>query len=65
VGAGFSRAVLAQELASRAGAQVLVLDSRPHIAGNCHTMRDEPTGVLVHVYGPHIFNTNNQSVGNT
>ena len=62
VGAGFSGAVLARELASRAGAQVVVLDSRPHIAGNCHTERDGATGVLVHVYGPHIFNTDNLRV---
>ena len=62
VGAGFSGAVIARELATRTSAQVHVIDARNHIGGNCHTARDESTGVLVHVYGPHIFNTRRQDV---
>jgi UDP-galactopyranose mutase len=62
VGAGFSGAVLAHELATRAEAQIVVVDCRPHVAGNCHTERDAATGVLLHVYGPHIFNTDNERV---
>lgn len=61
VGAGFSGAVVARELAS-AGHDVLVVDQRPHVAGNCHTERDPETGVMVHVYGPHIFHTDNETV---
>ncbi|MCP9849775.1 UDP-galactopyranose mutase [Cyanobium sp. Morenito 9A2] len=61
VGAGFSGAVVARELAE-AGHDVLVIDARDHLAGNCHTERDEDTAVLVHRYGPHIFNTNNEMV---
>ncbi len=61
-GAGFSGAVLARELATRLGASVLVLDERPHIAGNCHTERDGESGVMVHRYGPHIFNTSREDV---
>jgi UDP-galactopyranose mutase len=60
VGAGFSGAVMARELAERLNASVEVVDGRPHIAGNCHTERDSETGVLVHRYGPHIFNTNSE-----
>lgn len=60
-GAGFSGAVLAQELA-QAGCRVDVFDTRPHVAGNCHTARDDATGVMVHTYGPHIFHTSNDSV---
>lgn len=60
-GAGFSGAVLAQEL-GKAGCLVDVYDSRPHVAGNCHTFRDETTGVMVHTYGPHIFHTSNAAV---
>ena len=63
VGAGFSGAVVARELAEH-GHQVLVIDQRPHIAGNCHTERDLPTGVMEHVYGPHIFHTSNERVWN-
>ena len=61
VGAGFSGAVVARELAE-AGYHVLVIDARDHLAGNCHTERDADTGVLVHRYGPHIFNTSNETV---
>jgi UDP-galactopyranose mutase len=62
VGAGFSGAVLARELVEHLGASVVVIDSRPHIAGNCHTARDQSTGVMIHEYGPHIFNTNHDDV---
>ncbi|RYF56878.1 MAG: UDP-galactopyranose mutase [Comamonadaceae bacterium] len=61
VGAGFSGAVLAQEL-GKAGHAVEVFDSRPHVGGNCHTARDEKSGVMVHTYGPHIFHTSNLKV---
>jgi len=63
VGAGFSGAVIANRLA-HAGFELDVFDSRPHVAGNCFTERDEATGVLVHVYGPHIFHTSNERVWN-
>ncbi len=62
VGAGFSGAVLARELALHGKHKVLVVDERSHIGGNCHTERDEPTGVMVHKYGPHIFNTDYEDV---
>lgn len=61
VGAGFSGAVIAREFAE-VGHKVTVIDSRGHIAGNCHTYRDEQTNVMVHKYGPHIFHTNNKTV---
>ncbi|OBX34294.1 UDP-galactopyranose mutase precursor [Halomonas elongata] len=61
VGAGFSGAVIGRELAE-AGHKVTVVDARSHIAGNCHTERDAETGVMVHVYGPHIFHTDDQEV---
>ncbi|WP_323011157.1 UDP-galactopyranose mutase [Paracoccus sp. (in: a-proteobacteria)] len=61
VGAGLSGAVIGRELAE-AGWAVKIIDSRSHIAGNCHTERDEETGVMVHVYGPHIFHTDDEGV---
>ncbi|SET43823.1 UDP-galactopyranose mutase [Oceanicella actignis] len=61
VGAGFSGAVIARELAE-AGFSCLVVDERSHIAGNCHTERDPQTGVMVHRYGPHIFHTADEEV---
>ncbi len=62
-GAGFSGAVLARRLVETLKfAKVTVLDERPHIGGNCHTERDASTGVMLHVYGPHIFNTSDERV---
>ena len=61
VGAGFSGAVIARELAEK-GRTVHVIDERSHIAGNCHTERDEKTGIQIHRYGPHIFHTDDQQV---
>ncbi|MGV1870810.1 UDP-galactopyranose mutase [Agrobacterium rosae] len=61
VGAGLSGAVIGRELA-KAGHQVDIFDRRDHIAGNCHTERDTETGVMVHVYGPHIFHTDDAEV---
>lgn len=63
VGAGFTGAVLAQELA-KAGHTISVFESRNHIAGNCYSERDEKTGVMLHKYGPHIFHTDNEAVWN-
>ena len=62
VGAGFSGAVVARELAE-AGHSIEVFESRDHVAGNCHTRRHE-SGVMVHVYGPHIFHTQHERVWN-
>lgn len=60
VGAGLYGAVFAQE-AKRAGKSVLVIDKRPHIAGNVYTEKVE--GINVHKYGAHIFHTNNKKSG--
>lgn len=59
VGAGLYGAVFAHE-ARKKGKKVLVVDKRPHIAGNVYTERVE--GIHVHRYGAHIFHTNNQKV---
>src|ERR1700753_2640383 len=61
VGAGFSGAVIDRALA-QAGHEVLVVDERSHVAGNCHSRRDPETGVMTHVYGPHIFHTGDERV---
>jgi UDP-galactopyranose mutase len=61
-GAGFAGAVLAHELAASGSYQVDVFEERDHLAGNCHTARDVTTGVMVHEYGPHIFNTSRADV---
>ena len=59
VGAGLYGAVFAHEAVQR-GKTCLVVDKRPHIAGNVYTKEME--GINVHVYGAHIFHTNNRRV---
>jgi UDP-galactopyranose mutase len=59
VGAGLYGAVFAQE-AKKKGKRVLVIDKRPHIGGNVYTQEIE--GINVHIYGAHIFHTNNKQV---
>jgi UDP-galactopyranose mutase len=63
-GAGFAGAVVARELAETGKYKIVVFESRPHLAGNCHTERDAATGVMVHQYGPHIFHTSREDVWN-
>lgn len=59
VGAGLFGAVFAHE-AKKNGKKVLVIDKRSHIAGNVYT--EEVEGIHVHVYGAHIFHTNDKVV---
>lgn len=59
VGAGLFGSICAREL-TNAGKKVLVIDKRDHIGGNCFTANVD--GINVHVYGPHIFHTNNKQV---
>ncbi|HET9629668.1 MAG TPA: UDP-galactopyranose mutase [Novosphingobium sp.] len=61
VGAGFAGAVMAERLAAEAGKRVLVVDRRPHVAGNAYDRLDE-AGLLIHQYGPHIFHTNSAEI---
>lgn len=56
VGAGFAGAVHARELAD-AGYTVVIIDRRAWAGGNAHDFINED-GVLVHMYGPHLFHTN-------
>ncbi|CAN5760831.1 UDP-galactopyranose mutase [soil metagenome] len=62
IGSGFSGSVLANCLVKNLDCQVDIRDERDHIAGNCHTSRDKETGVMVHRYGPHIFNTDKKEI---
>ena len=59
IGAGLFGAVCARELTD-AGKKILVIDRRHHIAGNVYTEKVE--GINVHIYGAHIFHTNNETV---
>lgn len=61
VGAGYAGAVCARRLAETVGFRVAVLERRNHIAGNAYDYLDE-AGVLVHMYGPHIYHTFSERV---
>ena len=59
VGAGLYGVVFARQ-ATDAGKKVMVIEKRPHIAGNVYTKEVE--GIHVHVYGAHIFHTTRENV---
>jgi UDP-galactopyranose mutase len=61
VGAGLFGGVFAREM-TRRGKRCLVIEKRPHPAGNIYT---EPVeGIQVHRYGPHIFHTSQEPIWN-
>lgn len=60
VGAGTAGCVVARRLAEQ-GKKVLIIEKKNHIAGNCYDEEDAH-GVLIHVYGPHIFHTGREQV---
>jgi UDP-galactopyranose mutase len=62
IGSGFSGCVLANSLVQNLDCKIDIWDERAHLGGNCHTSRDEETGVMVHRYGPHIFNTDKKEI---
>lgn len=59
VGAGLAGATCAR-LLSRQGYKILVIDKSNHIGGNCYT--ENRDGIEVHLYGAHIFHTDNERV---
>lgn len=62
IGAGFSGTVLANRLIDTLDCTIDIWDERDHIGGNCHTEKDTETGIMVHKYGPHIFNTDKKEI---
>ena len=62
IGSGFSGCVLANQLVKQSDCTIDIWDERSHIGGNCHTERDAQTNVMVHQYGPHIFNTDKKEI---
>ena len=61
VGAGFAGATIARELAERGDMRVSVIERRSHLGGNAYDHYDDH-GVLIHIYGPHIFHTDSERV---
>lgn len=61
VGSGFAGATAAN-IAAAMGKKVLLLEERGHVGGNMHEQRLSKEGCRVHLYGPHIFHTDNERV---
>lgn len=59
VGAGLYGCVFANEMKKK-GKSCLVVDRRDHIGGNIYT--EETDGINVHVYGAHIFHTDDKEI---
>jgi UDP-galactopyranose mutase len=64
VGAGISGSVMAERYSKIKGKTTLVMDIRKHIAGNCYDWRDPYTGILMNLYGAHLWHTNSERVWN-
>ncbi len=62
VGSGFYGSVLAERIANILNKNVLILEKRNHIGGNCYSEKDSRTGIEYHKYGSHIFHTSNENV---
>jgi UDP-galactopyranose mutase len=60
-GAGPVGCVIAERAANVLGYSVLIVDKRPHLAGNCFDSR-HASGLMIHNYGPHYFRTNDESL---
>jgi UDP-galactopyranose mutase len=56
VGAGFSGAIIAREIADELNEHVIIIDRRNHIGGTSYDFVNEE-GLLVPLYGPHYFHT--------
>jgi UDP-galactopyranose mutase len=59
VGAGLFGVTFARNVAEQ-GHTVVLIDKRSHIGGNCFT--EDRGGIHVHVYGPHIFHTDDPDI---
>lgn len=59
VGSGLYGSIFAYEM-TKLGKRCLVIERRSHIGGNCYT--ESRNGIEVHLYGPHIFNTNSKTI---
>ena len=62
VGTGFYGSVLAERISNVLKKNVLIIDKRSHIGGNCFSDICDKTNVEYHKYGTHIFHTSNKKV---
>lgn len=61
VGAGITGITAANILATEHNKKVVVVEKRNHMGGNCYDCHNDE-GILIHLYGPHIFHTQHKDV---
>nr|XP_026690485.1 uncharacterized protein LOC113474273 [Ciona intestinalis] len=62
VGSGLSGSVIAERIANVWNENVLIIEKRDHIGGNCYDYVDDETGIRISKYGPHLFHTKDEGV---
>ena len=62
VGSGLFGLTIAEQVATKLGLRVIVLEKRSHIGGNAWSEIHNETGIEIHKYGSHLFHTSNQRV---
>ncbi|GHU07669.1 UDP-galactopyranose mutase [Alphaproteobacteria bacterium] len=62
IGTGIFGLTIAERMSSELGKNVLVIDKRDHIGGNCYSEFDTATGIECHKYGAHLFHTSDERV---
>ena len=61
VGAGLTGLTVAERIANCLKENVLIVEKRGHIGGNAYDCYNAD-GILVHMYGPHIFHTDRKEI---
>jgi len=61
IGAGLSGLTIAERIATELDEDVLVIEKREHIGGNCYDSYNSD-GILIQNYGPHTFHTKDKNV---
>lgn len=61
IGAGISGSTLAERYATQLNKNVLVIEKRDHIGGNCYDYKNDD-GILISKYGAHLFHTSYEDV---
>lgn len=64
VGSGFFGSTIGERVGNVLNLDVLIVDKRSHVGGNCYSQFHKETGIEYHQYGTHIFHTSNRKVWN-
>ena len=56
IGTGLTGCVIAEQLSKNPDNMIYMIEKKRHIGGTCYDHYNQD-GILVHEYGPHIFNT--------